>query len=108
MSGRVSPETQYHCARDGKCSLQFTWSGIAFFRALANNAASSGEATSAKDCGDWTAHGSWSRLDHDHAAADCLAKETEPAYHSDLTTSVRQTVARLVSSGSQDRWPWAI
>ena len=39
--------------------------GIAFFGALANNAASSGEASSAKDCGGWTAHGSRSRVDGD-------------------------------------------
>jgi hypothetical protein len=31
-------------------------SGIAFFRGLANNAASSGKASSAKECGGWTAH----------------------------------------------------
>ena len=39
--------------------------GIAFFWALANNAASSGEASSAKECGGWTAHGSRSRVDGD-------------------------------------------
>ena len=43
-------------------------SGIAFFRALANNAASSGEASSAKECGGWKAHGS--RAAHDRAAAE--------------------------------------
>ena len=46
------------CGRDPKA-------GIAFFWALANNAASSGEASSAKDCGGWTAHGSRSRVDGD-------------------------------------------
>ena len=44
---------------------QITQSGIAFFRALAKNAASSGKASSAKDCGGWTAYGSRSRVDGD-------------------------------------------
>jgi hypothetical protein len=38
---------------------------LAFFPALANNAASSGEASRAKDRGGWTAQGSRSRVDHD-------------------------------------------
>jgi hypothetical protein len=43
----------------------YTKAGIAFCRALADNAASSGEASSAKDCGGWTTHGSRSRVDGD-------------------------------------------
>ena len=71
--------------------------GIAFFRALANNAASSGEASSAKDCGGWTAHGSRSRVDRrSRPRLKVWSRERNPPTTAALPRRTRQSAAWLV------------
>ena len=65
IDGRIFRRDDMNPPHVSLSSVNRAKAGIAFFGALANNAASSGEASSAKECGGWTAHGSWSRVDGD-------------------------------------------
>ncbi len=80
-------------------------SGIAFFWALANNAASSGEASSAKDCGGWTDRGRG--LIAIQAAAKCTVKGAEPTHQRLLSPTDKVRRGRLVWSDPREKQPRA-